>query len=78
MLRNNPLVAVNTGLVNDQLPKMMQDLVATIPTMTSTTAFTWGLTNATFTEAIGTWSQALISGEYTAEEVIDEIAAVME
>ena len=46
--------------------------------MTSTTAFTWGLTNATFTEPIGTWSQALISGEYTAAEVIDEIAAVME
>jgi raffinose/stachyose/melibiose transport system substrate-binding protein len=78
MLRNNPLVAVNTGLVNDKLPKMMQDLVAEMPNMTSTTAFTWGLTNPTFTEAIGTWSQALISGEYTAAEVIDEIAAVME
>ena len=35
-------------------------------------------TNPTFTEAIGTWSQALISGEYTAEEVINEIAAAME
>ena len=46
--------------------------------MTSTTVFTWGLNNATFTEAIGTWSQALVSGEYTAAEVIDEIAAAME
>lgn len=77
-LRNNPLVAVDTGLTNDTLPPMMQELVATIPTMTSTTAFTWGLADATFTDAIGTWSQALISGEYTAEEVIAEIAAVME
>jgi len=77
-LRSSPLVALDVGMTNDELPKMMQELVATIPTMTSTTAFTWGLTNATFTEAIGTWSQALISGEYTAAEVIDEIAAVME
>ena len=77
-LRNSPLVAVDTGLTNENLPVMMQELVATIPTMTSTTAFTWGLSNPTFTEAIGTWSQALISGEYTAEEVIDEIAAAME
>ncbi len=77
-LRNNPLVALDVGMTNDQLPKMMQDLVETIPTMTSTTLFTWGLTNPTFTEAIGTWSQALVSGEYTAEEVISEIAAVME
>ena len=77
-LRSSPLVALNVGMTNDQLPKMMQDLVAAIPEMTSTTAFTWGLTNTTFTEAIGTWSQALISGEYTAEEVIDEIAAAME
>jgi len=77
-LRNNPLVALDTGLTNDQLPAMMQDLVETIPTMTSTTLFTWGLTNSTFSEAIGTWSQALISGQYTAEEVIEEIAAAME
>ena len=77
-LRNNPLVALDVNMTNDQLPKMMQDLVETIPTMTSTTLFTWGLTNPTFTEAIGTWSQALVSGEYTAQEVIAEIAAVME
>ena len=77
-LRSSPLVALDVGMTNENLPKMMQDLVAAIPAMTSTTAFTWGLTNPTFTEAIGTWSQALISGEYTAAEVIDEIAAVME
>lgn len=77
-LRNNPLVAVNTGLTNDTLPPMMQDLVAAIPEMTSTTAFTWGLTNSTFTNAIGTWTQALVSGEYSVDEFVQEIAAEME
>lgn len=48
--------------------------VNTIPSMTSTTAFTWGLTNPIFTEAVGTWAQALISGEYTAEEFIQELS----
>lgn len=63
------LVAMDTGLTNTTLPPMVQDLVATIPSLTSAT---------TFTEAIGTWFQALISGECNAEEVIEEIAAVME
>jgi len=72
-LRNNPLVAVNTGLVNDQLPKMMQDLVAEMPNMTSTTCFTWGLTNTTLSNAIGVAGQSLLSGQYTAQEVIDQL-----
>ena len=73
MLRNNPLVAVNTGLTNDQLPKMMQDLVAEMPKMTSTTAFTWGLTNTTWSNAIGVAGQSLLSGQFTAQEVIDQL-----
>jgi len=73
MLRNNPLVAVNTGLVNDQLPKMMQDLVAEMPNMTSTTAFTWGLTNTTLSNAIGVAGQSLLSGQFEAQEVIDQL-----
>ena len=72
-LRNNPLVAVNTGLVNDKLPKMMQELVAEIPNMTSTTAFTWGLTNTTLSNAIGVAGQSLLSGQFTAQEVIDQL-----
>ena len=72
-LRNNPLVAVNTGLVNEQLPKMMQDLVAEMPNMTSTTAFTWGLTNTTLSNAIGVAGQSLLSGQYEAQEVIDQL-----
>lgn len=77
-LRSNPLVALDVGLTNDALTPMMNDLVAAIPQMTSTTAFTWGLTNATFTESIGTWTQALISGEYTAEEFVTEMTAATE
>lgn len=77
-LRNNPLVALNVGMTNDTLPQMMQDLVAAIPSMSSTTAFTWGLTNNTFTEGVGTWTQALISGEYTVDEFIEEMSAVMD
>ncbi len=77
MLRNNPLVAVNTGLTNDQLPKMMQDLVAEMPNMTSTTAFTWGLTNTTWSNAIGVAAQSLLSGQYTAQEVIDQLVFEM-
>jgi len=73
MLRNNPLVAVNTGLTNDQLPKMMQDLVAEMPNMTSTTAFTWGLTNTTWSNAVGVAGQSLLSGQFTAQEVIDQL-----
>ena len=73
MLRNNPLVAVNTGLVNENLPKMMQDLVAEMPNMTSTTAFTWGLTNTTLSNAIGVAGQSLLSGQFEAQEVIDQL-----
>ena len=73
MLRNNPLVAVNTGLVNENFPKMMKDLVAEMPNMTSTTCFTWGLTNTTLSNAIGVAGQSLLSGQFTAQEVIDQL-----
>lgn len=76
-LRASPLVALDVGMTNDSLPPMMKELVDTIPSMTSTTAFTWGLTNPIFTEAIGTWAQALISGEYTADEFIKELSAIV-
>lgn len=77
-LRSNPLVALDVGMTNDSLTPMMNALVEWIPSMTSTTAFTWGLTNPDFTEAIGTWAQALISGQYTAEEFVQEVSAAVE
>ncbi|MBR5288543.1 MAG: carbohydrate ABC transporter substrate-binding protein [Clostridia bacterium] len=78
MLRNNPLVAVDTGLVNENFPPMMQALVAEMPNMTSTTAFTWGLTNTTWSNAIGVAGQSLLSGQFTAQEVIDQLVFELE
>ena len=78
MLRNNPLVAVDTGLVNENFPPMMQALVAEMPNMTSTTAFTWGLTNTTWSNAIGVAGQSLLSGQFTAQEVIDQLLFELE
>ena len=51
MYRHNPLVALNTGAKSEtELPAMMQKLVDTLPSITSTTKFTWGLTNSTFND----------------------------
>ena len=67
--RHNPLVAINTGMTSEtELPAMMQKLAEEIPSITSTTKFTWGLTNATFNDSIQANTQALISGEYSADD----------
>lgn len=67
--RHNPLVAINTGMTSEtELPAMMQKLAEEIPSITSTTKFTWGLTNATFNDSIQANTQALISGEYSASD----------
>ncbi len=67
--RHNPLVAINTGMTSEtELPAMMQKLAEEIPNITSTTKFTWGLTNATFNDSIQANTQALISGEYSASD----------
>ena len=44
-----------------------------MPNMTSTTAFTWGLTNTTLSNAIGVAGQSLLSGQFSAQEVIDQL-----
>ena len=67
--RHDPLVAINTGMTSEtELPAMMQKLAEEIPNITSTTKFTWGLTNATFNDSIQANTQALISGEYSASD----------
>nr|WP_027870289.1 extracellular solute-binding protein [[Eubacterium] cellulosolvens] len=72
--RHNPLVAIDTGLQSEsELPAMMQKLSDEIPNITSTTKFTWGLTNATFNDSIQANSQALISGEFSADDFISTI-----
>lgn len=78
MYRHTPLVALNTGAVSEEaLPAMMQKLSDTIPSMTSTTKFTWGLTNSIFNDGLMTETQGLVSGEYSAEEFIENMTDVM-
>ncbi len=79
MYRHNPLVALDTGKEPDsEYPAMMQKLSDTLPSITSTTKFTWGLTNSTFNDAIQSESQGLVSGQFTAEEFIENIQDAME
>ena len=78
MYRNNPLVTLDTGAKSETaLPTMMQKLSDSIPTITSTTKFTWGLTNSVFSEGIQTETQGLISNQYTADEFISDMTDTM-
>lgn len=71
LYRHNPLVSLDTGKQSeDELPAMMQKLSDTIPSLTGTTKFTWGLTNAIFNEGLCTETQGLISGQFTSEEFL--------
>ena len=79
MYRHNPLVALDTGKEPDsEYPAMMKKLSDTLPSITSTTKFTWGLTNSTFNDAIQSESQGLVSGQFTADEFIENIQDAME
>ena len=76
LYRHNPLVAVDTGKKSEDLPAMMQKLSETIPSLTGTTKFTWGLTNAIFNEGLQTEAQGLISGQFSAEEFLQNMEDV--
>ena len=79
MYRHNPLVAIDTGKEPDsEYPAMMQKLSDTLPSITSTTKFTWGLTNSTFNDGIQSESQGLVSGQFTADEFIQDLEDIME
>jgi len=79
MYRHNPLVALDTGKEPDsEYPAMMKKLSDTLPTITATTKFTWGLTNSTFNDGIQSESQGLVSGQFTAEEFIADMTDIME
>lgn len=79
MYRHNPLVALDTGAKSeDELPAMMQKLADTIPSVTSTTRFTWGLSNSIFNEGIQKESQGLISGQFSGKEFLKNMTSVME
>ena len=79
MYRHNPLVAIDTGKEPDsEYPAMMKKLSDTLPTITSTTKFTWGLTNSTFNDGIQSETQGLVSGQFTADEFISDMTDVMD
>ncbi len=79
MYRHNPLVAIDTGKEPDsEYPAMMKKLSDTLPTITATTKFTWGLTNSTFNDGIQSESQGLVSGQFTADEFIADMTDIME
>lgn len=79
MYRHNPLVAIDTGKEPDsEYPAMMKKLSDTLPSITATTKFTWGLTNSTFNDAIQSESQGLVSGQFSADEFIQDIEDTME
>lgn len=79
MYRHNPLVALDTGKEPDsEYPAMMKKLSDTLPSITATTKFTWGLTNSTFNDGIQAESQGLVSGQFTADEFIADMKDVME
>ncbi|MBO5623911.1 MAG: sugar ABC transporter substrate-binding protein, partial [Butyrivibrio sp.] len=79
MYRHNPLGANDTGKEPDsEYPAMMQKLSDTLPSITSTTKFTWGLTNSTFNDGIQSESQGLVSGQFTADEFIQDLEDIME
>ncbi len=79
MYRHNPLVAIDTGKEPDsEYPAMMKKLSDTLPSITSTTKFTWGLTNSTFNDGIQSETQGLVSGQFSADEFISDMTDIME
>ena len=79
MYRHNPLVSLDTGKEPDsEYPAMMKKLSDTLPSITATTKFTWGLTNSTFNDGIQSESQGLVSGQFTASEFIEDMTDIME
>ncbi|MBR5896136.1 MAG: extracellular solute-binding protein [Lachnospiraceae bacterium] len=79
MYRHNPLVALNTGKEPESdYPPMMKKLSDTLPSVTNTTKFTWGLTNSIFNDGIQSETQGLVSGQFSAQEFIENMTDIME
>ena len=57
---------------------MMKKLSDTIPSVTSMTKFTWGLSNSIFNDGIQKESQGLLSGQYSGKEFLKNMTSVME
>ncbi|MDK2809012.1 MAG: raffinose/stachyose/melibiose transport system substrate-binding protein [Clostridiales bacterium] len=78
ILNGKVFVSMETGLQPEsELAPMMQKLSDTIPSITSMTKFTWGLTNSTFKTGIEDQTRFLLSPQYSADEFIQEMDGVI-
>jgi raffinose/stachyose/melibiose transport system substrate-binding protein len=78
LYRSNPLVAVKTDVkAEKELTPMMKELSDILPNITSTTKFTWGLTNSIFNTGIMDQTKFLLSPQYTPDEFIQEMDSVI-
>lgn len=72
--RSNPIVATKVDKpVVKQFPPMMEQLSKDIPKITSTTAFSWGLSNPKFKAALEDATQNLMTGNYTADQFVKDL-----
>ncbi|RTE04256.1 ABC transporter substrate-binding protein [Paenibacillus whitsoniae] len=73
--RSNPIVATKVDKpVVKPFPPMMEQLSKDIPKTTSTTAFSWGLSNAKFKAALEDAAQNLMTGNYTADQFVKDVS----
>jgi len=80
-LRGNPILAVQVDASitpETPFPAMMEKLDSELGNITSTTKFSWGLTNPLFKVAMEDQSQFLMTEDYTAAEFIEELDKVIE
>ncbi|WP_105617655.1 ABC transporter substrate-binding protein [Vallitalea okinawensis] len=79
--RSNPILATTidpSWVPAKEFPPMMDKLVTHFDTITSYTAFDWGLSNPSFKVAIEDQSQFILTPGYTADEFIDELDKEMQ
>ncbi|MEW9700248.1 ABC transporter substrate-binding protein [Paenibacillus sp. SI8] len=75
--RSNPIVATKVDkAVVKPFPPMMEQLSKDIPKTTSTTAFSWGLSNPKFKAALEDATQNLMTGNYTADQFVKDMSKV--
>ncbi|MDR6551194.1 extracellular solute-binding protein [Paenibacillus qinlingensis] len=72
--RSNPIVATKVDKpIVKQFPPMMDQLSKDIPKITSTTAFSWGLSNPKFKAALEDATQNLMTGNYTSDQFVKDL-----
>jgi raffinose/stachyose/melibiose transport system substrate-binding protein len=72
--RANPIVATKVDLpVVKPFPPMMEQLSKDISKITSTTAFSWGLSNPKFKAALEDGTQNLMTGSYSADNFVQDL-----